>query len=179
MSESIPSPERQISPEALAEKVSLLMTKPEKTDTPAPLLLLLKNRGLDAKAFRFIIDEERLKGLYPDMSTWKEVIQRATREDMVGKEVEVFLVKKDAENNSEEGVVEQLYKLKGPEFAPANNPEDTLRRELAEGAKKYMDETGAEFLYHYNGFHSPKNSAELMANLNVFGLLDEAIEFSK
>ncbi len=67
--------EREISPEELAQKVSMFMTKPENTDTPAPLLLFLKNNDLKAEVFRFTLTEDMLTKLYPDIQHSEDLIE--------------------------------------------------------------------------------------------------------
>ena len=61
---------------ALSRKVTVLMTKPENTGTKAPLLLFLKNKGLNALKYRFTLDEDRLNSLYPMMKDWIATVQR-------------------------------------------------------------------------------------------------------
>jgi nucleoside diphosphate kinase len=164
--------ETEITTETLAQKVSLLMTKPENTDTEAPLLLFLKNNGLNAKAFRYTLSEEMLKALYPDIQNLPEVWQ-ATKDHMLGKEVEVFLVTKDSENISDKNVVDQLVDLVGKETEPEKNEHGTLRKHLSGETKILHSETGKIINYFENGFHRPTNPEELFKNLEIFGLLDE------
>ena len=96
--------ESEMTPEeviALSKKVTVLMTKPENTDTEAPLLLFLKNKGLNAQTYRFILDENRLNNLYPDMKGWTDTIQISTKQHLLNTEVEVFLVTADNELESD------------------------------------------------------------------------------
>ena len=140
-----PLKEDDISPETLAQKVSLLMTKPENTDTKAPLLLFLKNNGLEGKAFRFTLTEVMLKGLYPDILDLPEIWQ-ATKEHMMGKEVEVFLVTKDKDNFSEDRVVDELVELVGNKTAPEENPDGTLRKHMGGDIKTDRQTSGPAVL---------------------------------
>jgi len=174
-------PESEITPEMLAEKVSLFMTKPENTDTKAPLLLFLKNNGLQAEVFRFTLNEDLLRKLYPKMETsYIPWVQEATKEYMLDKEVEVFLVTKDNSNDSNETVIQQLAKLVGEETVPDKNPDGTLRKHLSEGIKMHPDkESGKDMRFFRNGFHRPITSEELMENLNAFGLLEEAKKLAR
>ncbi len=135
MEKYTPRNEQEILSEKLARKVSLLMTKPENTDTKAPLLLLLKGSGLDAKGFRFTLTENMLKELYPNVQHSPELIQ-ATNDHMLGKEVEVFLVTKDIENISEKSVVDQVVELAGEKTRPEDNHKGTLRNQLHGETKK-------------------------------------------
>ncbi len=160
------SPERETSPESLAKRVSVLMTKPENTDTEAPLLLFLKNNGLQAKTFRFTLTEEILLGIYPNIQDSPEIWQ-ATKEHMLGQEVEVFLISKDSDNDSDKSVLEQVVDLVGLETNPEDNKEGTLRRHMS------ADSSAG---YFKNGFHRPKTPEELVQNLEVFGLMEEAKE---
>jgi len=167
-----PLKENDFSPEVLAKKVSLLMTKPENTDTKAPLLLFLKNNGLEGKAFRFTLNEEMLKGLYPNILDLPEIWQ-ATKDHMLGKEVEVFLVTKDKDNFSEDGVVDELVELVGDKTIPEENLDGTLRKHMSGVVKTYPQASGKDILYYENGFHRPVNIKELINNLKVFGLTEE------
>jgi hypothetical protein len=158
------SPEKETSSESLAKRVSLLMTKPENTDTEAPLLLFLKNNNLEAKTFRFTLTEEILLGLYPGIQDNPEMWQM-TKDHMLGKEVEVFLVTRDSKNDSDKSVLEQVVNLVGSETNPEENKEGTLRRHMS------ADSPFAN--YFKNGFHRPKTPEELVKNLEVFGLMEE------
>jgi hypothetical protein len=165
--------ERQISPEGLSQKVSLFMTKPENTDTKAPLLLFLKANNLKAEVFRFILNQEMLDKLYPDIQSSPELVQ-ATNDHMLGKKVEVFLVTKDADNTSEESVLDQVVELVGKKTRPEDNKDGTLRKHLHGETKTYPDKSGKDVLYSENGFHRPLTSKELVDQLEIFGLLEEA-----
>jgi len=167
------SQEVEISPEALAKRVSLLMTKPENTDTKAPLLLFLKANGLQAKTFHFTLNQKMLRRLYPDIQHSSELVL-ATNEHMLGKVVEVFLVTKDEGNTLQKSVLDQVVELVGTKTNPEDNKEGTLRKHLHGETKKYPDASGNDVLYFENGFHRPLTSKELVEQLNVFGLLDEA-----
>jgi len=176
MGESIPQkPEEEISPEELSQKVSLLMTKPENTDTALPLLLMLKNKGLKAKSFRFILDEKTLNKLYPEMNEkYPEIIREATIDYMLGKEVEVFLITKDEENDTAGNVLKKLVDLVGEKTIPEDNPHGTLRRHHSGGTKLYVSKSLGKAKFYENGFHRPLSTDELIGNLDAFGLLDEA-----
>lgn len=158
--------------EALSKKVSILMTKPENTDSEVPFLLLLKNKGFNAKPFKFTLSEDILKALYPDMNNWSKLIQKATEDHLLGKEVEVFLISSD--NDEERNVTEEIVELRGKERKPNDNPNGTLRKEFPGEKINLINDTGENVEYFKNGFHCPRNSDELISNLKVFGLLDEA-----
>lgn len=164
--------ERIISPEELAQGVSVLMTKPENTDTKAPLLLFLKNNDIKAKVFRFTLDEEMLRKLYPGIQQRPELV-KATNEHMAGKEVEVFLVSRDEGNTSEKSVLDQVAELVGVKTDPQANEGGTLRKSFP-GRRTYRDESGKPIRYFENGFHRPTTSVELVEQLDALGLLDEA-----
>jgi len=174
MPEGVPNHEsHEMTPDELARRMSFFMTKPENTDTKAPLLLFLKANGLKAKAYRFTLTQEMLNRLYPDIQHSPELVQ-ATNDHMLDKEVEVFLVNKDAENASEKSVLDQVVELVGAKTKPEDNLAGTLRKELHGETRTYPDPTGKDVLYFENGFHRPLNSAELVEQLDVFGLLEEA-----
>jgi hypothetical protein len=167
--------EKELTPEeeiSLSKKVSFLMTKPENTDTEAPLLLILKNNGFNVKKFKTVIYESTLVGLYPDMKNWNELVQQATKDHMLGQEVEIFLVTSD--EDIERNVTEELLKLRGLERESENNPSGTLRKELGGKKIEYSDDSGKKIEYFENGFHCPRDANELIDNLKAFGLLDEA-----
>lgn len=174
MSERSPQePERDISPEELSAEVSLLMTKPENTDTKAPLLLFLKSNGLKAEVFRITLNQEMLGKLYPDIQNSPGLIQ-ATNDHMLGREVEVFLVTKDATNDSKDSVLDQVVKLAGARTNPGDNENGTLRKHLSGGTSVYTNALGEDALYFKNGFHRPVKSQELVEQLDAIGLLEEA-----
>ncbi len=160
--------------EKLAKKVSLLMTKPENTDTEVPILLLLKNKRLNAKSYKFSIGEDELNGIYPDMKTWPEEIQAATKEHLLGREVEVFLVSSDNVDGADRNILNELVKLRGKEIIPNSNPRGTLRREFYGAELKYTSKDGKDVTYYENGFHCPQTPDELISNLKAFGLLEQA-----
>lgn len=162
--------------EALSKKVSLLMTKPENTDSEVPFLLLLKNKGFNAKPFKFTFNEEMLKALYPDMNNWSELVQKATENHLLGKEVEFFLISSD--NGEERNVTEEIVELRGKGLKPNDNPEGTLRKEFPGATLNYTDEVGKNVEYFENGFHCPRNAVELISNLKAFGLLGKAKELA-
>ena len=177
--------EDSISPETaieLSKKVSLLITKPENTDTEVPLLLLLKNRHFNAKTYRKVLDENTLANLYPDMPNWPELVQKATKDHMLDKEVEVFLITYDGENPQIEDfdVLNELIKLRGEKTKADANPSGTLRREFHGEDRVYRNDVdGSEIKYSQNGFHCPRNPEELIGNLNALGLMEDAIELAK
>jgi len=149
------------------------MTKPENTDTPAPLLLFLKNNDLKAEVFRFTLTEDMLTKLYPDIQHSEDLI-KATNDHMLGKEVEVFLVTKDEENTSEKSVLEEVVDLVGKKTKPEDNEEGTLRRHLSGKTESFVDKSGKVGWYAKNGFHRPLTPKELMEHLQIFNLLKEA-----
>ena len=183
MNEQGPAPkivESEMTPEqilALSRKVTVLMTKPENTDTKAPLLLFLKNKGLNARAYKFILDEERLASLYPDSVSWMEIIQETTNEHLLGKEVEVFLVTADSENTDFNviDVREEVLKLRGLNRLAYENPKGTLRKEFPGNTVHIFGEkAGGHTIYSKNGFHCSTTPEEVVSNLKTFGLLAEA-----
>lgn len=159
---------------ALSKKATILMTKPENTDTEAPLLLFLKNRGLNAQTYKFILDEERLQSLYPDMKNWTEAIQIMTKEHLLDKEVEVFLVTADSENQDID-VRNEVLNLRGLNRIADENPEGTLRKEFPGNTIHFFGvkagPTG-KAVYSKNGFHCSTTPDEVVSNLKTFGLLD-------
>ncbi len=177
--------ESEMSPEqilALSKKVTILMTKPENQDMEMLILTLLKHKGLKGVCHRFVLDENRLNNLYPDMKNWIEAVQIMTKEHLLDKEVEVFLVTADNENTDINviDVREEVLKLRGLKRLADENPEGTLRREFhgntihffgkaAEKAEKsgYVE-------YSKNGFHCSTTPEEVLSNLKTFGLLEEA-----
>lgn len=161
--------EEAISPEELAQKVSMFLTKPENTDTPAPLLLFLKNRGLEAKVFRVKISKEMLSGLYP-YPEYEKVID----DHMLDKEAEVFLVTRDSENDSTDSVLNQLAEIIGRDRVPANNANGTLRKEFPGQTIDFVSPSGQNLSYSQNGFHRPVSPQELISHLKVLGLYEEA-----
>lgn len=176
MKETIPNnTEAELTPEqieALSKKVTILMTKPENTDSEVPFLLLLKNKGFNAKPFRFTFTKEMLSALYPEKGNWSELVQKATDEHLLGREVEVFLISSD--NNDERNVTEEIVKFRGGALKPDDNPRGTLRREFPGAKYNYPNNEEGSVEYFENGFHCPRNSTELISNLKAFGLLDEA-----
>ncbi len=168
--------ESEMTPEeviALSKKVTVLMTKPENTDTEAPLLLFLKNKGLNAQTYRFILDENRLNNLYPDMKGWTDTIQIATKQHLLNTEVEVFLV--TADNELESDVREEVLNLRGLKRNAEENISGTLRKDLNYSSVFYPNPHGGETIeYSRNGFHCSTTPEEVVSNLKTFGLLDEA-----
>jgi hypothetical protein len=161
---------------ALSKKATILMTKPENTDTKAPILLFLKNKGLNAKTYRFTLDEERLASLYPDMKNWTEAIQMMTREHLLDKEVEVFLVTADNENQDID-VRNEVLNLRGLDRIADKNPEGTLRKEFPGNTVHFFGTKAGptgKAIYSKNGFHCSTTPEEVLSNLKTFGLLDEA-----
>jgi hypothetical protein len=158
---------------ALSRKVTVLMTKPENTGTKAPLLLFLKNKGLNALKYRFTLDEDRLNSLYPMMKDWIATVQMATEQHMEDKEVEVFLV--TSEDGECKDVREEVLKLRGLDRVASNNPVGTLRNELPGQTIFYAGtEADSTVQYSRNGFHCSTTPEEVLSNLKTFGLLDEA-----
>lgn len=174
--------ESEMTPEqvlALSKKATVLMTKPESTDTEAPLLLFLKNKGLNAKAYRFTLDEERLRNLYPDSVNWLKIIQETTDDHLLNEEVEVFLITADNENTDFNviDVREEVLKLRGRERIAYKNLEGTLRKKFhGDTIHFYGAEAGptGKVVYSKNGFHCSTTPEEVLSNLKTFGLLEEA-----
>ena len=161
--------EREITPDELAKRVSFFMTKPENTDTNAPLLLFLKNKGLNAKVFRKVLDEGTISKLYTDINYAK-----VTSDHMLGKEVEVFLVTKDDENTSSASVLNEVLELVGNKTKPEENSVGTLRKHFHGKTISFDTPSHKNLLYTENGFHKPSTSKELVDHLEILGLLDEA-----
>lgn len=170
--------EREISPEELASNVSLFMTKPENTDTRAPLLLFLKANNLNAKPFRVVLSQEILNTIYRGIQNSPELMQ-ATNDHLLGKESEIFLVTRDAGNDSGNSVLDQVVKLVGAKTNPEDNMGGTLRKHFHGETKIYSDSSGKDVLYFENGFHRPTTSRELVEQLNALGLLEEAKRLAK
>lgn len=166
-------PEREITPDELAAKVSFFMTKPENTDTSVPLLLFLKSNGLQAKVFRVTLDQTLINKMYPGIQHLPEIVE-ATNNHLLGKESEVFLITKDKENVSNDSVLNQTVELVGSKLKPSDNKEGTLRRNFHGGVKQYANPSGEMVPYFENGFHRPITSQELVEQLEALGLLEEA-----
>lgn len=174
MSETHYSPESEISPEKLAENVSLLLIKPENSGKTILFPHILENYGLKTERHTTTLTKERIQKMYPDIDTWAEPLQQATYNHLLDKEVEIFLVTHDTTSPIAKGnLVEQVLQLRGPYTSPAKNPPGTLRGTFY-GEQHTLPET--DITYWENGLHCPRDSQELINNLETFELLERAKE---
>lgn len=173
MNESLPTFE--VTPESIAKNLSFVMLKPENMEKGSIFPAILKNYGLACERHHVILTHENLMKMYDGMVDWDENLKQVTLEHMAGETAEVLLVTSDGTQNID-NVTSKVLEIRGNKTNPNQNNPNSLRYVFRGDEIRYQNENGQESSYWENGIHCPRNSSELVKNLEIFNLLNRAKE---